>query len=362
MISFIYLIYPREKDNITALFTVDRKSIKPFENVELNSSNFRSHCIKGFHRALSLSFLRYNYSLGCALVSPGKNVEAIWNEEHDPLFGYYRAQMITFLNDVSQSKSLNKNGIVFFITEDDSSIPSPLAEYFLSMNTPFLSHSHSLPLSNVVLSPDFHFIASKGFFELRKSMLKEKLKFTQRSRSVFWRGSTTGRGCDLNLRVQMCNIASILSWCDMKISSTVQECAGRDLGSVNGDRASEVEWIRHRGIVDIDGNVNAWGLFWRLVSGSVVFKIDSDFVSPYSKDLVPWQHYIPVFKNLSNIANVTKMIIESENDSLLENISLNAFSLVNQYTYDSEVRRVASELQKFFLSDILSSVENSFRK
>ena len=60
----------------------------------------------------------------------------------------------------------------------------------------------------------------------------------------------------------------------------------------------------HRWIVEVDGNVNSWGLLWKLLSGSCVLRVSSPRRQWYHHQLVPWQHVVPVAANLSNLAEV----------------------------------------------------------
>ena len=103
---------------------------------------------------------------------------------------------------------------------------------------------------------------------------------------------------------------------------------------------SQFGWSHYRGVVDIEGNTNAWGLFWRLGSGSVVFRVPGDFTNSYIRQLVPGVHFLPLAADLSDLANVTARI----RDSSLARIPVNARSLLRNFTYQLEVDRVAREL------------------
>ncbi|WP_267895632.1 glycosyl transferase family 90 [Polynucleobacter acidiphobus] len=57
-------------------------------------------------------------------------------------------------------------------------------------------------------------------------------------------------------------------------------------------------------LIDVDGNSNAWSsLFLKLLSGSVVLKVESEdgYKQWYYDRLIPWQHYVPVNKDLSDL-------------------------------------------------------------
>jgi len=98
-------------------------------------------------------------------------------------------------------------------------------------------------------------------------------------------------------------------------------------------------------VLEIDGNVNAWGHKWRLASGSAVFKVDSEWTNAYLEHEIAGVHFLPVHANLSNLAAVTRIVTDDTQVPFLEKIARNAFEFANQYTYEAEVTRVARELR-----------------
>ena len=57
----------------------------------------------------------------------------------------------------------------------------------------------------------------------------------------------------------------------------------------------------HRFLIQIDGNVNSWGLLWKLLSGSCVLRVNSDRQQWYHHQLQPYRHVVPVAANLSDL-------------------------------------------------------------
>ena len=133
---------------------------------------------------------------------------------------------------------------------------------------------------------------------------------------------------------------------------------------MRGGFKKETEWVKHRGILDIDGNVNAWGLFWRLASGSVLFKVESEFTNLYAQHMVPWYHYIPIARDLSDLKAVTKLVtLTPSNDilrgnevvdfarilrepALMESIAKNAIDFTQRFTYKKVVEQVVNQLNE----------------
>ena len=71
-----------------------------------------------------------------------------------------------------------------------------------------------------------------------------------------------------------------------------------------GAPVSAAHFPRWRYQIDIDGNSNAWeGLFTKLLTGSLVLKVESafGFRQWYYDRLLPWRHVVPVAKDMSDL-------------------------------------------------------------
>ena len=139
------------------------------------------------------------------------------------------------------------------------------------------------------------------------------------------------------------------TWLTVHISGAIQCCLGREedllARKLFGLRVEEQDWATSRGVIDIDGNVDAWGQRWRFESGSVVFMVDSSYVNMYSGHIFDGIHYIRVSADLADLTSVTSIILEEEMDSKLESISKNAAELMRtQFTYTTVTRSVAKRL------------------
>lgn len=276
----------------------------------------------------------------------------MWTSEIDPLFGYYRAMQVAFLKRLVTSGYLKHSGIFFFITADEATYPSELAKQMYLSGTPLTSHSHKRPIQQeVILSPDFHFIENEGYHSLISEMQNSGKKWHMRVKKVFWRGSTTGPGpCEENLRVRACAAARSAAWCDVRVSKLLQFCDQSHVPAVShllSPHVHESNWTNYRGILDIDGNVNAWGLFWRLASESVVFRVESEYVNSYSLAMKPWVHYIPIMRNLSDLLDKTGLITSTSvvDTARLFSIQRRAKILTLKFTYDRVLERFASSLE-----------------
>ena len=66
-------------------------------------------------------------------------------------------------------------------------------------------------------------------------------------------------------------------------------------------RMDPLEMAHYRWLLDLDGNVNSWGLLWKLLSGSCVIRIQSDRGQWFHHRLKPWQHLVPIAQDLSDL-------------------------------------------------------------
>jgi len=316
--------------------------------------------------------------IACVQFVPGKSptISMIFHEL-DPVYGHYRNMAQRFFGDlVRYSKIQNSaqlKGEAVIVLSDDSTLPVNILETMLMKKIPLLAHSirGADKAKYVLLIPDYHFIEHRGFARLESYFRQHHTKLKDRSPVVFWRGSTTGVTCLLqhmqptvdsgvrppchcsNLpRVQIANMSRSIPWLDIAITKTVQLCADQHNTRLLAERklmAKEVDeklWSRNRGILEIDGNVNAWGNRWRTVSGSAIFRVESDFITSYNLCQQGWIHYIPISRNLSNLLSLTSMVQSQKSEVLqkLQTVANNAYRLGNFFTYREEIHRVFRDL------------------
>ena len=56
----------------------------------------------------------------------------------------------------------------------------------------------------------------------------------------------------------------------------------------------------HAWLIDIDGNVNSWGLLWKLLSGCCVLRVTSNRQQWFHRRMTPWTHFVPIKPDLSD--------------------------------------------------------------
>lgn len=168
------------------------------------------------------------------------------------------------------------------------------------------------------LIPDPYVLASEGYAGLRARFASEPLPpWHERLPIAIWRGSSTG-SAELSLanlaenrRYQLCRRSLELPHrLDARLSALVQcpdpagvsERLHRE--GLLAPRLDPWHLALHRWIVEIDGNVNSWGLLWKLLSGSCVLRVASSRRQWYHHRLEPWRHVVPVAADLGDLEAV----------------------------------------------------------
>ncbi|QNI83985.1 glycosyl transferase 90 family protein [Synechococcus sp. PROS-7-1] len=165
--------------------------------------------------------------------------------------------------------------------------------------------------------PDPYCLASRGFLLLRQAWRHTPLPpWSQRHDRVIWRGSSTGlpaldRHRLLQLpRYRLCRRLQQLEGCDARFTAVVQAAssqADHDLrqelqaDGLLTERLAPEQLAAHRWLLDIDGNVNSWGLLWKLLSGSCVLRVQSARGQWFHHRLRAYEHLVPIRADLSDL-------------------------------------------------------------
>jgi hypothetical protein len=202
--------------------------------------------------------------------------------------------------------------------------------------------------------PDEFFMTRSGFAAMRALAEESALPWQARSRRLRWRGAPNGEGrLDVSTgacfdptvlpRLRMVMIAAALPDCDVKLTPrnwfVSHEGSLRPFG-VNANPIPEPEWLADRYALDIDGFTNTWtNLLIRLHFGCCVLKVESQFGFRqwYYDDLRPWEHYVPVKSDMSDLGD--KLEWARSHDSEAEAIAMRGRQLARSMTLESETKR-----------------------
>jgi hypothetical protein len=210
----------------------------------------------------------------------------------------------------------------------------------------------------VTLIPDLTFWHKRGYFETREEFRRLSVPWRERTPIAYWRGSSTGPGpisyetfrrlprfrlCELSL-------ANPVGLLDARLTAVPQN------ESEDGDRlreltqslgmmalpAKQVAFLRYRYLIDIDGNTNSWGLLSKLAMGSCILKVQSHYRQWYYAHMHPWEHYVPVKADLSDLEE--KILWCREHDDDARHIAEAAKRFVNRLVFGTEMARAAETL------------------
>lgn len=172
---------------------------------------------------------------------------------------------------------------------------------------------------------------------------------TKRNTAVF-RGSSTGCGVTVatNPRLKLAHLswltqpddngvpfldAGITKWnlrprkiAGQKYLRTI-DITSLPFGLVS--KLSRTEQSNYKYIVNVDGHVSALRLSFELGMGSVILRVGSQWEIWYTKYLVPYEHFVPVKQDLSDL--ITQIKWCRANDSKCEQIALNARKFYDTY-------------------------------
>jgi hypothetical protein len=177
------------------------------------------------------------------------------------------------------------------------------------------------PLSDPsVLLPDPYALGSEGYRLFREQLQREPLPpWRERLPVAFWRGASTGskaitvQRLVANLRYGLClQSLELPQWLDARFTRVVQcRDAAAEQSVLEHLRARQLmapacepwHFGLHRFLIEIDGNVNSWGLLWKLLSGSCVLRVQSGRRQWYHQLLEPYLHVVPIAADLHDLAD-----------------------------------------------------------
>ena len=168
-----------------------------------------------------------------------------------------------------------------------------------------------------LLIPDPYALGSDGFHSIRENVVPNLPPWKERLPMTIWRGASTGRGDLIQTtittlpRYRLCQISlERPDLLDARFSTLVQAASSAAHDDLKDHllrqgllrrRLSPHDLALHRWIVEIDGNVNSWGLLWKLLSGSCILRVASTRRQWYHHQLKEWTHVVPIRADLGDL-------------------------------------------------------------
>jgi len=279
----------------------------------------------------------------------------------DPAFLYYLGLAKLFLSEVGSTVPLKRK--IIWRVEDDATIQLNLVTKLVRISdVAVVGHSirntkedASVHYSSLV--PNFHFVEHRGFQDVLESIRKRSIPFESRKLQVFWAGSDTANpcdgfkpcddDCDDRRRLRLLRQLKSRPWLNFLLTSTNTAQHGTTTCSLAVHApVPEEKWTAYRGILDIDGYVDAWGARWRLESGSVVFQVQSLYTNYFSSVLVDGVHHVRIAPDLQDLSEKTFVIASNETRDVryLSEIAENGRMLMEKISFSTMVHEVAQRL------------------
>ncbi len=204
----------------------------------------------------------------------------------------------------------------------------------------------------VGLIPDAYYIKSQGYADLYSFALRSP-KWSRRSSELAWRGSVTGQGTFASPgevpRVKLALACRSIADADVALTGIheTMNFPGLELAAfLENHRLLAKAWpirdfARHKFTLDIDGHANAWGLLEKLIFGCCVLKVHSPFEQWYYPRLHPWEHYVPISADLSDLPEAVQWC--RDNDAHCEWIAANGARLAATLRLQAELPRSCLE-------------------
>lgn len=247
-----------------------------------------------------------------------ENLTAKWTPEYAPIFVVppIALRMVGRLNPLLQiaqlgaallSRSIAKGSLIVQLHDEDPGVGT------LRMDAP---HDQAKPQDGVF--PDAYCLGSHGFLQLRKQLARNPLPpWRARQRIACWRGaSTDSKGLRVDTlssskRYQLCLFGRQHPELVNARFINVVQCANPsakiavqkhfiEMG-IFGERLEPFAMAQCQWLLDLDGNVNSWGLLWKLLSGSCVIRVRSTRGQWFHHRLQHQKHLVEIENDLSDL-------------------------------------------------------------
>lgn len=208
--------------------------------------------------------------------------------------------------------------------------------------------------NDVSLVPDIYYFSGKGY----EATPPHGVAWADRASTIVWRGSTTGqfhqRVEDLETlqRYNLCRIIAQLGpVADVGLNAIVQAADAHQEQLIHDRLVAEgllkpflpmADMTRYRYILDVDGNSNSWNFMLKLRLGGCVLRVESDWQQWFSPRLLPWVHYVPIAKDLSDAESRVAWCLDNEDECAA--IAERGTAFAENMTFDAEMKMAAATI------------------
>lgn len=279
---------------------------------------------------------------------------------------------------VTLSKIIKLPDMDFIYCDLDGLPLNPISEPFYKTNNqaPIFCHAKIKNCENLILIPDHNSLSRNWknlYFEILKT--NDKYLWSEKLNVAFWRGGPndqtyTQENFIKKPRIIICRLSqSHFDLVDAGITKSWVFQAEDLLKKENlmKDFVSLEKHLEYKFFPVLDGFMCTYpGYQWRLLSNSVCFKQDSNQVQWFYSALRPYEHYVPVENDLSDL--IEKINWAKSNDEKCYRMAKNAtdFAMDNLtmediYVYLFRVLNKYSKYQDFDKNILLKDIKKDKR-
>jgi hypothetical protein len=223
--------------------------------------------------------------------------------------------------------------------------PLPNVDFIISLQDcineekwgPLFTFAKRKEAQSIILIPDFK--ALTGYPGLRHDMELGSLKFPWEKKipQLFWRGATTGGWLTATTweQIARCKLALLSLQHPQKINAKISGIVQSDpdvpplikAKGLLGRTVDQIDHLEYKYLVDVDGNSCSFErYFWALLSNSLVFKQMTLNIQWYYGPLHPYEHFIPVKEDLSDLIEQYQWALDHDEEA--KQIAINATEFV----------------------------------
>lgn len=150
---------------------------------------------------------------------------------------------------------------------------------------------------SALLLPEAHYLMTGGYADLFAELDRLRTPWHQKSARAIFAGGDHG-----DYRNFLATPAD-KSLHPRRLLQQLVTRQGLEVDVYLGRSISRAEQMSRRYVLDVDGFARTWDAWaWKMMSGSVVLSPASPWVSFFTEQFSPWQHFVPVSNDFSDLA------------------------------------------------------------
>lgn len=220
-------------------------------------------------------------------------------------------------------------------------------QIYVNLPLPVLAYSRHINDSNVLLIPDHEFLETEFKPQVR-SVISGDIPWYEKQTQIMWRGAAhVNAGYSYLATGYEASLAAVgrSTIHPRDLACSISQSKGQlnpDIGQIvnaSFEQTSIAEMLKYKYQLDLDGMVNAWsGLYWKLYSNSMVFKLHSHWEQWYYREMVPYVHFIPLIDLSPNVVQDAYAWCEDTNGPACEQIAVESGKFARTLTYEYAVK------------------------